>query len=230
VTDIETTPDQRSMTVDFFFDPVCPFAWMTSRWVDQVAGLRHLEVQWRFIALRMVNADKDYATEFPPGYEQFHGAGLRMLRVAAAVREAHGNDAVGRLYTAYGASIWDLEPQPDRLPPDSVGTIPQMAGALVAAGLPAGLVDAADDTAHDAIIDKETAMALARAGRDVGTPIITFDAPDGPSFFGPVISRLSGDDEAAELWDAVVTLARFPGFAELKRSLREMPALPVLGG
>jgi hypothetical protein len=218
------------VTVDFFFDPVCPFAWMTSRWVEQVAAARQLEVQWRFIALRMVNADKDYATDFPEGYERFHGAGLRMLRVAAAVRDAHGNEAVGRLYTAYGASIWDLEPQPDQRLPESVGTVEQISGALAAAGLPAELADAADDTTHDAIIDKETQMALARAGRDVGTPIITIDAPDGPSFFGPVISRLASDDDAVELWDAMVTLARFPGFSELKRSLREMPALRLLGG
>jgi hypothetical protein len=217
-------------TIEFFFDPVCPFAWMTSRWVHQVASRRPLAVEWRFIALRLVNADKDYATDFPEGYERLHGAGLRMLRVAAAVRAAHGNDAVGRLYTAFGDIIWNLEPQPGVMLPDSVGTSSQLTEALDAAGLPRRLAEAADDESHDTLIDKETALALARAGRDVGTPILTFDPPDGPSLFGPVVSRLAGDDEAVALWDAVVALARYPSFAELKRSLRELPALPVLGG
>ena len=87
---------------------------------------------------------------------------------------------------------------------------------------------AADDDAFDAELRESTAIALSRAGRDVGTPIVAVDPPDGPAFFGPVISRVPDDAEAVELWHAVMTLAKWPGFAELKRTLREMPQLPLL--
>jgi hypothetical protein len=100
---------------------------------------------------------------------------------------------------------------------------------LQAIGLPTEFATAADDTSWDAELDAETALALSRTGRDVGTPIITFAPPDGVSFFGPVISRIPTDEEAVPLWNAVLTLAQFPGFAEIKRSLREAPQLRILG-
>lgn len=223
--DVTTNPDDR---LDFFFDPVCPFAWVTSRWVVRVADLRPLDVQWRFIALRMVNADRNYDTEFPAGYDALHTAGLHMLRVAAAVRDAEGNEAVGALYTALGVSLWDRDPEPGSMLRADAGTRQHVADALAAAGLDVGLADAVDDDGHDEVIAAETDLALSRAGRDVGTPILTFGPPDGPSFFGPVISRLPADADALALWDAVTTLARFDSFAEVKRSLREMPALRAL--
>jgi hypothetical protein len=100
---------------------------------------------------------------------------------------------------------------------------------LHAIGLPATFATAADDSSWDAELDAETELALGRTGRDVGTPIVTFEPPDGVSFFGPVISRIPSDEEAVTLWHAVLTLAKFPGFAELKRSLREPPQLRILG-
>ena len=221
---------KRSTSIDFFFDPVCPFAWMTSRWVVQVAGLRDVDVTWRFIALRIVNADKDYGSDFPDGYETLHTAGLRLLRVAAAVRADHGNGSVGELYRVVGESLWDREPDPGGLLRRDAATPPHLVEVLEAAGLDPALAAAADDETHDEIISAETELALSRAGRDVGTPIITFSPPDGSSFFGPVISRLPGDDEAVALWEAVETLAGFAPFAELKRSLRYMPDLPALRG
>ncbi|MGH9089566.1 MAG: hypothetical protein ACRDYZ_15905, partial [Acidimicrobiales bacterium] len=93
--------------LDFYFDPVCPFAWITSKWVRRVGASRPLAVTWRFISLRMVNADVDYEEHFPKGYDEGHTTGLRLLRVAAAVRELHGPDAVGALYEALGAAIFD---------------------------------------------------------------------------------------------------------------------------
>jgi len=224
----EVTTSTAGDQLDFFFDPVCPFAWVTSRWVEQVAAQRPLDVQWRFIALRMVNADKDYGSDFPPGYEQLHSAGLHLLRVAAAVREAEGNVAAGTLYTALGASLWDRDPEPGSMLRSDAGTRAHAVETLAAAGLDPSFADAVDDDRHDEVISTETELALARAGRDVGTPILTFGPPDGPSFFGPVISRLPSDADAVALWDAVATLARFDSFAELKRSLREMPALRAL--
>ena len=95
--------------IEFFWDPVCPFAWITSRWVAKVASQTGYEVDWRFISLRLLNKQKDYATEFPPEYEHGHTAGLRMLRVAAKVRSALGREPMGPLYEGYGRAYWDQE-------------------------------------------------------------------------------------------------------------------------
>jgi 2-hydroxychromene-2-carboxylate isomerase len=213
-----------------YFDPVCPFCWMTSKWVRMVAARRHYEVDWRFISLRLVNAHIDYAAHFPPEYEAGHTAGLRLLRLAARTRAEHGREAVGRLYEALGAKIFDAGFVPDSAADHGArGTRPFVAPVLAEAGLPAELADALDDPGWDAVVQAETDEALALTGRDVGTPILHFAPPDGAAFFGPVISRLPREDEAEELWEHVVALARFPGFAELKRSLRELPQLRALG-
>ena len=217
-----------SYDIEFFWDPVCPFAWITSRWVEQVAAQRDFTVDWRFISLRLINKDKDYATEFPPEYEFGHTAGLRMLRVAAAIRHELGRDAVGPLVTAYGQSYWDL-PKGSGMR-NRLSTTAHVVEVLRAANLPERFVDSLDDTSWDELLDAESELALSRTGRDVGTPIITFQPPDGVSFFGPVISRVPDASEAGALWDAVTTLAGFPGFAEMKRSMRERPQLNILGG
>ena len=221
------TEPSGAFDIEFFWDPVCPFAWITSRWVEKVARLSDYSIDWRFISLRLINKDKDYATEFPPEYEQGHTAGLRMLRVAAAIRADLGREAMGPLVTAYGESYWDR--------PKGTGmrarlsTTEHAVEVLEAAGLPTSYADALDDDSWDALLDEESELALSRTGHDVGTPIITFHPPDGLSFFGPVISRVPDDEDALRLWDAVITLAGFPGFAEMKRSLREVPQLRILG-
>jgi hypothetical protein len=172
----------------------------------------------------------DYATHFPPEYEAGHTAGLRLLRLAARTRAEHAREAVGRLYEALGAKIFDAGFVPDSAADHGArGTRPFVAPVLAEAGLPAELADALDDPRWDAVVQAETDEALALTGRDVGTPILHFAPPDGAAFFGPVISRLPREDEAEELWEHVVGLARFPGFAELKRSLRELPQLRALG-
>ena len=211
----------------FYFDPVCPFAWMTSKWVREVARQRSYEVEWRFISLRMVNAEVDYATHFPPGYEQSHSAGLALLRVAAEVRRHDGPAGVAPLYAAMGAGIFEE----GRTSQTTALADPRVfaAAALASAGLRADFADAVDTVAHDALIAAETDEALRLTGRDVGTPILHFDPPAGTALFGPVISRLPSPESAVALWDHVVALSRFPGFAELKRSLREVPQLPALG-
>jgi 2-hydroxychromene-2-carboxylate isomerase len=216
----------------FYFDPVCPFAWMTSKWVRSVSAQRQLTVDWRLISLRQLNARIDYAAHFPPGYEAGHTAGLRLLRVAARTRQTLGREAVGTLYAALGAAVFDSDPLPEGPGDDGLdlrGTAAFVGPVLSGAGLPASLVEALDDAALDEEIRTETEEALTLTGRDVGTPIIHVDPPSGTAFFGPVISRLPGEREALELWDHVVGLARFPGFAELKRSLREQPQLRGLG-
>jgi hypothetical protein len=213
-----------------YVDPVCPFCWMTSKWVWMVSARRRYQVDWRFISLRLVNADVDYAAQFPPEYEAGHTAGLRLLRVCAQTRAEHGRGAVGRLYQALGARIFDSELVPDSADDHAArGTRPFVEPVLAAVGLPASLADALDDPAWDAVVQAETDEALALTGKDVGTPILHFEPPDGPAFFGPVISRLPDEDQPEELWEHVVALARFPGFSELKRSLRELPQLRALG-
>jgi hypothetical protein len=213
--------------VEFFWDPVCPFAWLTSRWLIEVSSRRELNIDWRFISLRLINKDKDYDSHFPPGYEFGHTAGLRMLRVAAAIRDDLGRQALGPVVTAYGESYFD-KPQGSGMR-GRLSTPDHLLEVLDRAGLDRGFASAADDDGWDAMIDAEGEMALARTGRDVGTPILTVTASE-QSFFGPVISRVPIGEEAERLWDAVTTLASFPGFAELKRSLREVPRLNILGG
>ncbi len=223
-------PSAEGYDIEFFWDPVCPFAWITSRWVEQVRQQAELAVDWRFISLRLLNKEKDYATEFPPEYEQGHTAGLRMLRVAARVRHELGREPLGALVTAYGESYWD-KPQGSGLR-HYLSTTEHAEAVLTTAGLDPAYAEALDDAKWDVLLDDETELALSRTGRDVGTPIITFHQPDREpmSFFGPVISRVPDPVDAVPLWEAVTTLASFPGFAEMKRSMREVPRLNVLGG
>jgi hypothetical protein len=217
--------------IHFYFDPVCPFAWMTSKWVRMVLEERDYSVEWRFISLRLLNASVDYDSHFPEGYEAGHTAGLRLLRVAARTRQEQGPDAVGALYAQLGAHIFDTV-RDDPWQSGATGhhgTPAFLEPVLMEAGLPSSLADALDDESLDAIIQAETDEALSHTGKDVGTPIIHFEPPEGVAFFGPVISRLPSRGEAGELWDHVLGLARFPGFAELKRSLRERPQLASFG-
>jgi hypothetical protein len=211
--------------IHFYFDPLCPFAWMTSKWVRIVTAQRDYTVDWRFISLRMINAQIDYDTHFPAGYEAGHTAGLRLLRVAAKTRAEHGPTAVGPLYAAIGARAFDTTPDENQTDPAYRGTRAFLEPALAEAGLPRELADALEDESFDAELQAETDEALTLTGKDVGTPIIHFQPPTGVAFFGPVISRLPSDANAGRLWDHVVGLASFPGFAELKRSLREGPQL-----
>ena len=215
--------------INFYFDPVCPFCWMTSKWVRLVQAERDLTVDWRFIALRQVNAEVDYDAHFPPEYEAGHTAGLKLLRVAARTRAEHGPDAVASLYERLGAHVFDADPVEQSADRDPRGTADFLEPVLAESDLPGDLAEALDDTSWDVTIQAETDEALSLAGKDVGTPIIHFQPPEGVAFFGPVISRLPTPEQAVELWDHVVGLASFPGFAELKRSLREQPQLRGFG-
>jgi 2-hydroxychromene-2-carboxylate isomerase len=214
----------------FYFDPICPFAWMTSTWVRQVMAARQYAVDWRFISLRLVNADVDYDAHFPPNYEFTHTHGLRLLRMAARARAEFGPGAVDALQRSFGEHIfevprWESEEQRRA----TLSSPEYIARILGRAELPGELAEALDDRDWDKVVQDETDQALALTGKDVGTPILHVDPPDGVSFFGPVISRRPSDEQAVELWDHVLGLARYPGFSELKRSLRERLQLPVLG-
>lgn len=211
--------------IEFFWDPICPFAWLTSRWVTDVACQRDYEVDWRLICLSILNEDSDYEG-FPEGYQELHHKGRRMLRVAQAVRDGHGAAAAGELYTAYGTTIWN--PDADvRSTMGEVASDGHLRGALELAGLPGELADRAEDESLDRALRDSTEEALSRTGQDVGTPIISFHHDGGTtSFFGPVVSQVPPSEEAVRLWDAVVTLAEWPSFAELKRSKRDDLVFP----
>ena len=203
--------------LDFFFDPVCPFAWVTSRWVTEVSRLRDYEVRWRFIALAVLN-EHQTGEWYTPEYRAGHIAGLKALRVADEIRLTIDNAAVGRFYTAIGTAIHvnralgSARENPEAL----------ISAALVEAGIDAALVAHADISAHDEYVRAETALALERTGKDVGTPIITFnpDSETPSSFFGPVISKAPRGTEALKLWDAIETIATSSTMSELKRSNR----------
>lgn len=204
--------------IEFFFDPVCPFAWLTSRWATEVAEQTDLEIDWRFISLRFVNEGADIGT----AYSRSHLFGLELLRIAAAVREAHGNDGIAAAYTAFGTRL-HVEGGSRKVMSGEDGVADALiAGALADAGLDGTFAKAADDDSHDSWIRSDTELALLRTGPDVGTPIITFDLarPESSTFFGPVVNRVPRGSEAVHLWDALATIARIPGFSELKRSLR----------
>jgi hypothetical protein len=203
--------------LEFFWDPVCPWAWLTSRWVVNVIAERPMDVDWKFICLRIVNAERDYEREFRPGYERGHTRGLELLRVAAAARASIGPDAVLPLYTAFGTRI-HLERGAETFDsPDGVR------GILSSLGYDESLGDAAYSTEFDDVVREETQLALDRCGGNIGTPVLSFQPPDGPSFFGPVINKAPKGKEAVELWDAVWALGSNPHFSELKRSLRGRP-------
>ena len=221
-------PAMSDPDIHFYFDPVCPFAWITSKWVRAVAARRDYAVDWRFISLRLLNADVDYDTRFPSDYEAGHTAGLRLLRVAARARAELGRAAIGPLYEAISSEVFD-SPSAAELTPAVRGSRAFVEPLLARAGLPTDLAEALDDTSFDAELRAETDHALSLTGKDVGTPIIHFEPPNGTAFFGPVISRLPAPEDAVRLWDYVTGLAAFPGFAELKRSQRERPQLRSFG-
>ena len=222
---------EHSPDIEFFWDPVGPFAWQTSRWLRRVAQLRGLTVDWRFINLAILNEERDYDNEFPEGYRESHDRGRRMLRVAAAVRAAEGAGAMDRLYRAFGETIWHREVDDGADFRADVATSDHLTQVLDRAGVDRLHADAAADPSWDAELRAETIEAVGRTGDDVGTPIITFGPPEGPSIFGPVISSVpETDEECLALYDATVTLCGFSTFSELKRSARPRLDLPVITG
>jgi predicted DsbA family dithiol-disulfide isomerase len=194
-------------TVDFYWDVVCPWCWITSRWMEDVASQRSIEVNWKFFSLKKINEGRD----LPERFKISHGQGLRALRVAAAVRETYGNEGVRKLYAELGAQKHHDEAD--------VGQTSTLEAALKNCGFPTELAAAADDEATwDAVIDADMEAAKAKAGTDVGVPLIVLDGGEGPGFFGPVFSPAPTGDDALKMWDAMVTAGRVPGFFEFKRS------------
>ena len=194
--------DSKATEVEFWFDPSCPWAWMTSRWVDEVAKYRDLEVTWKVMSLSVLNEDKDV----PDSYRSFFPRALRYTRLVTAVKELHGQEYVKPLYDALGTRI---HPGGSK-DPDTV--IPE---ALAEVGLPAELVEYSLTDEFDPQMRASHFDGIERVGQEVGTPGI---AVEGVAFFGPVISPAPKGEEAVRLWDGTVAVASYPGFFEIKRS------------
>jgi len=194
--------------VDFWFDPSCPWAWMTSRWVDEVSLLRDLDITWHVMSLAVLNENN---TGLSDDYKQFLPRALRYTRLVTAVAELHGAEFVKPLYDALGTRIH---------PGGSVDADTVMAEALAELDLPAELVAFADSDTYDVQLRASHADGIGRVGQDVGTPVI---AVNGTAFFGPVISPAPKGEQAAALWDGVVAVAAYDGFFEIKRSRTRGP-------
>ncbi len=160
----EAVDQPPAYDIEFFWDPVCPFAWLTSRWIHQVQAQKDYSVNWRFISLRLLNSHIDYDAHFPPEYEQGHTAGLRMLRVAAAVRRDIGNDAMEGMYDAFGATVFDVDRRPEGDPgvePRTwLGSREHLESVLDSLGYDPSYADAADDDSLTAIVQADTDAAL----------------------------------------------------------------------
>lgn len=203
--------------LEFFFDPGCPWAWVTSRWATEVSGLRKYEISWKFVSLLVINEERGYEAN-DVYHPMIHAFGLKALRVASAARAAGGNDAVAKFYTALGTTMHTQKRR------DGLDTDPHkyLTSVLSEYSLPTQWANSFEDETHTPVVRFETETALSRTGKDVGTPILTFKpgTPNEGSFFGPVISRIPRGEQAVKLWDAVEIVATTPGVAELKRSIR----------
>lgn len=195
------------LAVDFWFDPSCPWAWMTSRWVDEVARFRPLDVTWHVMSLAVLNEENEVDEE----YRAFFPRALQYTRLVAAVRELQGQQAVKPLYDALGTRIHPGHRK-------DVGAV--IAEALAETGLPAELAHYADSEEFDPQMRASHFDGIGRVGQDVGTPVI---AVGDSAFFGPVISPAPKGEQAVALWDGVLALAGYDGFFELKRSRTREP-------
>ena len=195
-------------TADFWFDPTCPYAWATSRWICEVEQLRKIKVNWRVMSLSVLNENRDDISE---DYKAHIAKGWGPARVITAAAQEHGTEFIKPLYDAMGTQI-HVHGNRDL---DNV-----IAKALAEVGLPAELAAVATSDRYDVALRASHAEGINQVGQDVGTPIVAFN---GTAFFGPVITRIPRGEEAGKLWDATLTLAGFPYFFEIKRSRTEEP-------
>ncbi|QXE36811.1 DsbA family protein [Streptomyces sp. GMY02] len=198
--------------VDFWFDPLCPWAWMTSRWVLEVEKVRDIEVRWHVMSLAVLNEDKDVPEEYREGLAKAWAP----VRVVIAAQQKHGDEVVGKLYTALGTRFHNR---------GEGATREAIAGALDEVGLPADLIDFADSDAYDTELRASHKEGIDKVGQEVGTPVIAVPGSDGEqiAFFGPVVTPAPKGEEAAKLWDGTLMVASIPGFFEIKRTRTQGP-------
>jgi hypothetical protein len=194
-------------TADFWFDPLCPWAWLTSRWILEAAKVRDIDLHWHVMSLAYLNKDKD----IPDGYREMLAGKEKPVRVAIKIAEDYDNARLGEWYTAIGTRRHNNGEELDR---------ETVAASLADVGLPADLIEAWDDASLDELVAKSHHEGMDPVGDDVGTPVMHID---GVAFFGPVISKVPTGEDAGKAFDGAVLLANLPDFWELKRTRTSGP-------
>jgi hypothetical protein len=203
-----TETDART-PADFWFDPLCPWAWLTSRWMLEVEKVRPVSVRWHVMSLAVLNEPR--LDELPEGYREMLQTAWGPVRVCVAAGHKHGSEVLGPLYTALGTRLHNQGLGNNR---DTI------VAALEEAGLPGELADFADCDEYDVELRASHKEGIDKVGQDVGTPVIAVPGTDGEqiAFFGPVVTPAPKGEEAAKLWDGTLMVASIPGFYEIKRT------------